>query len=965
MVEQLERAGWRVWWDRKLRAGDLIHQKIEQALNLAGCVIVVWSKNSVVSRWVVGEAEEGCAREILIPVSLDGVIPPIPFRTLHTVDLSGWRDGPSPEVVEVLRAVEALLRPPPLPPKSTETVKLQEQRIKHPRVSADEVLQESQHRPGPAFVRAVRRRRPSLVCLLDDSAGLSRQRALQGRKTELSRLHQAWDSGKPGARDGRKTNLLIISGAPGEGKTALVRQWRNELLARADDRDLPDLVFEHSFSSQGASSAREVSSFWFLRRACENLGIDVPSTPPEGVRVEQYMREQLARRMKEQRALLFLDGVEPLQSMPPHAVLHDAELRHLLNDLAASNPGLVVVTTRYPFYNLDTAGPKGPCDHYQLPPLDHRAAMGILDEYNVQGTEDEKREMVELFRLNALSLNLLGNFLRDSPVRRWWELSRQLGDAKDFQNHTNILRAFDAHFGLGSQEVSLLRMLGLFDRAVSSQLLDELCKDPIGHLNEPFRRAGTSWRERAREALKRHGLMTEVLDWRGKEPAELDCHPLVRQYYSEQLRALDRGRVWRSAHERLYEHFLGHARKQDGVAMDERTLEPLFRAIHHGCLAGREKEAFDLYLTRIEGGEDRLHATEGLGLTAMTLEAISNFFDTLWLKPSEDLDSPARGWLLSQAGYRLQCLGRLDDARDPKQAALRVFEAEKRWDKAATEAGRLCELHVYAGEPTQALEQARNALLYAGRVPHSPDQWYQRAKLAWVHHYLGDREQAAREFKAAEETFRSMNSGAKFMCHSAGFLYCDFLLDEPAHAEEVILRAEWMLEMSARQEGRTFRRRQVDEGQAKIALGHALLHRAQEKDEATLQEALVRAEDAARILWKAHIIDELPRALLLRARVCMQLGRFPDAERDLSEVEDIARRGGFVFYQVDAHLLRALLLERRRAEVSRVEDELAQAASMAHKQGYGRRVRLIMDARARLARHPRPLAVIEKGDASS
>ncbi|HYH97488.1 toll/interleukin-1 receptor domain-containing protein [Hyalangium sp.] len=124
LVEQLERAGWRVWWDRKLLAGSSFQQKIEQALELAGCVIVVWSKNAVVSDWVIAEADEGRKRQILIPVSLDGVTPPLQFRTRHTVDLSGWREGPSPEVVEVLRAVEALLGPPPLPPKSTETVKL-------------------------------------------------------------------------------------------------------------------------------------------------------------------------------------------------------------------------------------------------------------------------------------------------------------------------------------------------------------------------------------------------------------------------------------------------------------------------------------------------------------------------------------------------------------------------------------------------------------------------------------------------------------------------------------------------------------------------------------------------------------------------------------------------------------------------------------------------------------------------
>lgn len=121
LVEQLERAGWRVWWDRKLLPGTSVQQEIEQALNLAGCVIVIWSKNSVASDWVIGEADEGRKRQVLIPVSLDGVAPPLQFRTRHTVDLSRWRGGDAPEMVEILRALGVLLGSPPALPARPST----------------------------------------------------------------------------------------------------------------------------------------------------------------------------------------------------------------------------------------------------------------------------------------------------------------------------------------------------------------------------------------------------------------------------------------------------------------------------------------------------------------------------------------------------------------------------------------------------------------------------------------------------------------------------------------------------------------------------------------------------------------------------------------------------------------------------------------------------------------------------
>jgi hypothetical protein len=52
LVDRLERAGWSIWWDREIGAGTAFDRKIEQALDQARCVVVVWSKAAVESEWV-------------------------------------------------------------------------------------------------------------------------------------------------------------------------------------------------------------------------------------------------------------------------------------------------------------------------------------------------------------------------------------------------------------------------------------------------------------------------------------------------------------------------------------------------------------------------------------------------------------------------------------------------------------------------------------------------------------------------------------------------------------------------------------------------------------------------------------------------------------------------------------------------------------------------------------------------
>lgn len=87
IVKALENHGWSVWWDTRLEAGEHFDEVIEREIGEANCVVVVWTTASKSSRWVKAEANEGWERGILVPLSLDNTIPPIPFKAVHSIFL--------------------------------------------------------------------------------------------------------------------------------------------------------------------------------------------------------------------------------------------------------------------------------------------------------------------------------------------------------------------------------------------------------------------------------------------------------------------------------------------------------------------------------------------------------------------------------------------------------------------------------------------------------------------------------------------------------------------------------------------------------------------------------------------------------------------------------------------------------------------------------------------------------------
>jgi len=116
LAAALESEGYSLWWDHNLSAGGRFVAEIEEQLDSARVVLVVWSESSINSMWVADEANVGLERNILVPIAIDGVRPKLGFRQIQTIDLSDWSDSALPENFDLLKvAIAARIANRPAP----------------------------------------------------------------------------------------------------------------------------------------------------------------------------------------------------------------------------------------------------------------------------------------------------------------------------------------------------------------------------------------------------------------------------------------------------------------------------------------------------------------------------------------------------------------------------------------------------------------------------------------------------------------------------------------------------------------------------------------------------------------------------------------------------------------------------------------------------------------------------------
>jgi TolB-like protein/tetratricopeptide (TPR) repeat protein len=112
----LERRGFTVWWDALIEGGSRYATTIDEALEAADAVLVLWSARSIQSDWVRDEAAQGRDRHRLVPLSLDATLPPLGFRQIQAIDLSRWRGRvDSREIDGIVRAICTAAGQEPVP----------------------------------------------------------------------------------------------------------------------------------------------------------------------------------------------------------------------------------------------------------------------------------------------------------------------------------------------------------------------------------------------------------------------------------------------------------------------------------------------------------------------------------------------------------------------------------------------------------------------------------------------------------------------------------------------------------------------------------------------------------------------------------------------------------------------------------------------------------------------------------
>jgi tetratricopeptide (TPR) repeat protein len=432
---------------------------------------------------------------------------------------------------------------------------------------------------------------------------------LFGREEDIVFLDDAWAK--------QEANVVTIVAWAGVGKSTLINHWLRRMAA--EHYRSAQLVFAWSFYRQG-TSGQISSADEFFHAALSWFG---DPDPQFGTGWEKG--ERLAKLVADRRTLLILDGLEPLQNPPgpQEGRLRDPALQALLRELAASNKGLCVITTRTPVADI--------ADHEQtsalrcdLEQLSCGAGAKLLRALGVKGDEAELRIASDEFGGHCLALTLLGSYLTDAydgEIRCRCEVTGRLTrDVRQGVHARKVMESYQTWFGEGP-ELSVLRMLGLFDRPADEKALEALLKPPaIQNLTDSLAGLRRIEWQPILGRLRRARLLAPE-DHRN--PGYLDAHPLVREYFGEQLRS-ERVQAWKEANRRLYRHYRTVAPK---LPDSFREMEPLFLAVICGCNAGLFRAALhEVYIPRIQRG-DAYFAANALSARGVLLTVLAHFFE--------------------------------------------------------------------------------------------------------------------------------------------------------------------------------------------------------------------------------------------------------------------------------------------------------------------------------------------------
>jgi tetratricopeptide (TPR) repeat protein len=728
---------------------------------------------------------------------------------------------------------------------------------------------------------------------------------LVGRDDELKRLDDAWAD--------NKTNILSLIAEGGAGKSALVNEWLKRL--QTDNYRGAEAVLGWSFYSQGTKE-RATSADQFLNWALDKLGINLETTSTAA------KGEAIAEAMMHRRVLLVLDGVEPLQHGLDTQLgqLKDQGLRALLRRFAATPPaqahGLIVLSSRLAVADIarwrDGAAPIVDVDR-----LSDEAGAALLRDNGVWGADTELKIATHDFGGHALALGLLASFLKETQigdVRRRDHIRGYFADP-DNPRHDHARRVMESYEKewLSTQPVllAIMRLVGLFDRPASGGCLQALRKKPVikGLTEDIVRLKENEW-QRAVTRLRDAHLLVPADP---SAPDTLDSHPLIREWFGEQLRNTNEA-AWCSAHFVIYDYLRRTTREGEQPTLEK--LVPLYQAIRHGCLAEEYRDAFTrIYVNRIsrirQNGNLEFYAIKKLGASATDLAAVSWFFSLPYVAPVESLPVREQTWAVNLAAGCLRGTGRFEECLGAEQLAIEMNTKIEDWSNVAIRASDHAITELILGNVHSAITAGEEAVRIAMTRGAEFHKMLALSSLAQALFCAGRLRDAEERFVQADKIQAHFQPKRFFLYSLSGFWFCSFLLERgdcincTTRAEKIL---KWEDETSPL----------LDQGLARTTLARCELFTYSSKiglveDFQTKRVPYSRFDQAVQILRSTGYVEFAPIGLIARAAFHRSIGDWDGASRDLNEVEEIAEPGPMRLYLCD------LSLERARLAFARIE----------------------------------------------
>ncbi|MCV6639528.1 hypothetical protein [Candidatus Albibeggiatoa sp. nov. NOAA] len=715
-----------------------------------------------------------------------------------------------------------------------------------------------------------------------------------GRGTELGQITRAVHS---------KKQVVAIIAFGGVGKTTLVRQWLENLKAKDYESFKHKKIFAWSFYSQGSHETQN-SSVPFFEAVLPFFGAaEIPKQ-------DEQKGELLAKLLFAEQAMLILDGLEPLQNRVDVMEGHfkDVALQQFLWAVKRggyNTTSLILMTSRQPIEELK--GFDG-FKEIDLRLLSKSNGMKLLRSLQVQGTDKALQKASEVNRGHALALVLLAKLLVtqfQGHIAFRNQLPRFKGKRSDERHARRILQFYDEQcWDDTSLERRFLYLLGLFDRPmglVEKQVLFEKATfaQPLGQLSELEFQNLVSKLEIA------NLLFSSEIDW--------DCHPIIRQYFGQRFKDTKED-LFKQAHLVLFEYYQSVPDKDHPETLEE--LEPLYRAVVHGCLGGEYKDALDIYRNRIRGGSDIFYATQNLGAYSQALTVLKAFFkeNWLWSAGQKTLSAEEQALLLGEAAFVLMSLGYISESLELRTKDINLYKKQQNWKEISRSFRNLANQHILLGSISHAIKAAKQAIHYTKYIDSKNDFTQMHISKSYAMFgiclYLQNTiEHASDMFLKAENFQLKQYPSVPFLHELAGFYYCSLLLEQSENIGEIkqiLNRGNKLLEISINRQRPLY-----------IALNQLILTRCYQTLN-KLEQANNYMHLAIANIRKSGKINLLPLFLINCANFHLQQKKWDDAKRDLDEAEGIIKRGDMKLYAVDWHLAMShyqLAMDNKKAAI--------------------------------------------------